>query len=391
MKVKLRTVVIVLVIVLLLATAGLVAATVIPSAEDLLIGSAETLDAVTSGHAKVSVQAELPERNVNGSFEVWGKLNVGPNGEPAARLVILAADDSEHVGVTLASDGSQFWLYNPHLNTVVVGQAEELAPLLAERLAEYESQYGGQWDQGGEFDPESVAHPQTPAEAVAMFLEYFTAERNGSDQVGENEADIVRLVPIPEQMPEEVRLAGGFVNLWLRAEDQLPLAAEYAEGSIGYVKIEAAEIEINQDIDEGTFTFDIPEDATVLEATDLLAQMEPLSQPVDAAEAGVLIPSELPADAEAAGSEQIAGTIVQRFTLPEGKSFVIAQGPEVPQDVPAEATSSETVTVRGVEGTLHVNDEATRTLLIWQEEGAFFLVGGDLNPEQALAIAESLQ
>ena len=391
MKNQLRTVVIVLAVILILATAGLVAATVIPSAEDLLISSAETLETVTSGYAAVSVQAQLPERNFNGSFEAWGKLNAGPNGEPAVRLVVLTADESEHVGVTLVSDGSRFWLYNPHLNTVITGQAEELAPLLAERLAEYQAQYGDLWDFGGEFDPDSGAHPETPAEAVAELLQFFTAERNGSSQVGQYVADIVRLVPIAEQMPEELRLAGGFVNIWLRDYDQLPLAAEYAESSLGCVKIETAEIQINQDIDDGTFTFDIPEGATVVEAADLLAQMELLSQPVDAAEAGALIPSELPAGAEAIGSEQIAGAIVQRFTLPDGKSFVIAQGPDVPQDVPAEASSSETVIVRDSEGTLHVNDGATRSLLIWQEDGLFFLIGGDLNPEQALAIAESLQ
>ncbi|UCG23260.1 MAG: hypothetical protein JSW55_14030 [Chloroflexota bacterium] len=391
MNTKLRTVLIVLVVVLLLATAGLVAATVIPNAEDLLISSAETLEYVTSGYAEVDFQAELPERTISGSFEAWGKLNVGPNGEPAGRLRILSADAIEHVGITFVSDGAQFWLYNPHLNTVVVGQPEELAPLLAEKLAEYESQFGGQWDHGGEFDPDSVTHPQTPAEAVAELLLYFTAEREGSGQIGENEADIVRLVPIAEQMPEEIRLAGGFVNLWLRADDQLPLAAEYAESSLGHVKIEATGVQINQDIEETTFTFDIPEEATVLEAADLLAEMEPFSQPVDLAEAGALVPSELPAGAEASGSELIAGAIVQRFTLPDGKSFVIAQGSEVPQDVPAEASSSETVTVRGVEGTLHVNDEATRSLLVWQEEGGYLLVGGDLSPEQALAVADSLQ
>ena len=46
--------------------------------------------------------------------------------------------------------------------------------------------------------------------------------------------------------------------------------------------------------------------------------------------------------------------------------------------------------VRGVEGTLHTNSEATRSLLIWQEDDLFFLVGGDLSPEQLLSIAESL-
>ncbi len=49
------------------------------------------------------------------------------------------------------------------------------------------------------------------------------------------------------------------------------------------------------------------------------------------------------------------------------------------------------MTVRGVEGTLFSNDESSRSLLVWQEGELSFMVGGDVSPEQATAIAESLQ
>ena len=93
----------------------------------------------------------------------------------------------------------------------------------------------------------------------------------------------------------------------------------------------------------------------------------------------------------AAERQQIGGTVVQRYDLPDGLSFVIAQGPAMPLDPPAEATSSETVTVRGVEGTLFANDDDSRSLLVWSEGGIFYLVGGDLGSDQVAAIAESLQ
>jgi hypothetical protein len=60
-------------------------------------------------------------------------------------------------------------------------------------------------------------------------------------------------------------------------------------------------------------------------------------------------------------------------------------------DPPAEATSTETIVVRGVEGTLFTNDDNTRTLLAWREGELFFVIGGDLTSEQALEIADSLQ
>ena len=168
-------------------------------------------------------------------------------------------------------------------------------------------------------------------------------------------------------------------------------AAEYDESAVGYARIEASLVQINQPINPGVFTFDIPPGVEVIQAADLLAQMEAQKQGsnVDAPEP--VAPSVLPEGAELAGTQQFGGAVVQRFDLPGELSFVIAQGPTLPQEAPAEATSSETVTVRGVEGELHTNEDASRSLLIWQEEGAFFMVAGDLSPEQALAVAESLQ
>ena len=93
----------------------------------------------------------------------------------------------------------------------------------------------------------------------------------------------------------------------------------------------------------------------------------------------------------AADSQQIGGAVVQRYNLPDGLSFYVAQGASLPMDPPAEATSSETVTVRGVQGTMYSNEEGNRSLLAWNEGELFLLVGGDVTPDQALAVAESLQ
>jgi hypothetical protein len=230
-----------------------------------------------------------------------------------------------------------------------------------------------------------------PADAVAKLLEYFTAERAGQETIGSNEAYRLRLVPIAEKMPNEFRAVGGFVNLWLRNSDQLPLAAEYAESALGYAKVEATSVEINTDLDDALFTFVIPEGTTVIQAGDLLTEFDKaglLAGPVDIE---FLSPVHLPQEAVAAEPQQIAGAVVQRFNLPGDQSFVIAQGAAMPLDPPEGAAAPEDVTVRGVEGVLFTNSEANRTLLAWSEGDIFYLIGGDLTPEQALAIAESLQ
>ncbi|MFN2221968.1 MAG: hypothetical protein ACK2UH_05420 [Candidatus Promineifilaceae bacterium] len=387
MKNKKRGFIIALVLLLSAATVGLAAAMIIPNADELLTRSLETLETVNDGHAIVEAKVEMPDRTVNGTFEMWGKLDTGPGGEPAFRLEVLAASEAGMAGTTAVTDGSQFWLYSPNENSVIVGNTEEMAPLLAEKLAEYE----GQWEPSGEFDPEQVDKPESPAEAVATLLEYFTAERNGQEQVAGSEAYRLRLVPIPEKMPDEVRVAGGFLNLWLRASDQLPLAAEFAESALGYAKFEATLAEVNTGLDNSLFTFAIPEGAEIIQAAERLAEMDKSEQPPEAPDFEVLEAGELPEAAVAAERQQIGSAVVQRYDLPDGLSFVIAQGPAMPVDPPVEATSSATVTVRGVEGTLFTNDDGSRSLLVWSEGEIFYLVGGDLGPDQVTAIAESLQ
>lgn len=383
-----RTIIIAFVLLFSLASVGLVTAMIIPSADELLTNSLETLESATNGHAQFEATVEFQGETRSGSFEAWGKREAGPNGEPAVHIKVLDASKSELVGLTAISDGVQFWLYDEQRNTVVVGQAEDMAAALAQKLAEHE----GEWQHDGAFDPETADIPETPEGFVAKLLEYFTPERDGMEQVAQSEAYKLMLVPIPEQMPDELRLAGGVVNLWLRTGDQLPLAVEYAGSSAGYGKIEASLAEINiANLDESLFSFTIPEGAEVIQATDLLAKLEEHTQEQEPVDFEVLTPAELPESASPAESSQFGGTVVQRYTLPEGRSFVVAQGYNVPSEAPAEANSAESVIVRGVEGTLFTNEEASRSLLIWQEGELSFMVGGDVSPEQATAIAESLR
>ena len=129
----------------------------------------------------------------------------------------------------------------------------------------------------------------------------------------------------------------------------------------------------------------------MIQAGDLLLEYDKTGLPAAPVDLAFLMPGELPQEAVAAELRQIAGAVVQRFNMPGDQSFVIAQGAAMPLNPPEGAAAPEDVMVRGVEGALFTNSEATRTLLAWSEGDIFFLIGGDLSPEQALAIAESLQ
>ena len=379
----------ILLIALLILVSGAVAAFALqPSAADLLTQSIETLQTVTDGHAIVEFEATTPEQSGSGTVEVWGMLDAGPNGEPAFRVEVLETSLEMGAGVTAVADGTTFWLYNPDENKVLTGTYEEAVMMLMERYAEHD--FAGEMPH--EFDPEDMDHPETPEEAVEKLLEYFNAERVGltSEDVAGVGAYQVRLIPIPEQMPEEVRAVGGLINVWIAAESKAPLAAEYTGGNMGSGRVAATTLEFNQGIDPAVFTFAIPDGAEVVTLAELAAAMEAKMAEMDTAvDFEALTPTDLPADARLVETTSVRGTAVQRYNLPDGGSFIVAQGPAGFEYAPEGVESA--VNVRGVAGLLYSDAGGGRSLLTWTEGEMSFWIGGDLTGEQALAIAESLQ
>ncbi|MCB0009749.1 MAG: hypothetical protein KDE04_24960, partial [Anaerolineales bacterium] len=116
-----RNLIIFLVLMLSALSVGLVAAELIPTADELMLGAVDTLETVTDGHAVVAFTVEMPEETFNGTVELWGQRELGPNGEPGLRVEVLEAPEANLVGTVAVTDGTQFWLYNPTENTVIVG------------------------------------------------------------------------------------------------------------------------------------------------------------------------------------------------------------------------------------------------------------------------------
>ena len=389
MQTRKRFLSILLALVVLAGTAVAIGAFVIPTAEDLLVQALETSQTITDGHAILEVSLDTPEKSMNGTAEAWGRLDAGPNGEPAFRFELLTADEAELIGTIAVSDGTQFWLWNPTENVVLTGQFEELYARLAEEMAGQEFDHN--FEPEGDFDEAEI--PETPEEAVAKLLEYFTAERAGSDAIGDTNVNTVRLIPIPEQMPEEVRAAGGLLNVWLRDGDSAPVGIEYVGSALGSGVARATFLEINQGIDDAVFTFSIPDGATVIDAADIELPDKDELEEAAAVEPdfALLTPTTLPDEATLRETTNVRGAIVERYGLPNGRSFTIAQGRTSVNLAPAEG--GESVTVRGVSGMLYTEDGngQSRTLLNWSEGEIQYWVGGDLTGEEALAIAESLR
>jgi outer membrane lipoprotein-sorting protein len=358
--------------------AALVSAFVImqPSAKDILVQTLETTKTIHDAHAIVDVSVDGPEEQVSGTVEVWGQHEEGSPG--AFRLEVLATDKTEAVGGVVVSDGETVWAYSPSQNKVFTGTLEEAKQMLAEKQP-----------LDDEFNQGDFEHPENAEEAVDKLLEYLEADRTGSETIAGQPAYQLELKPIPEQMPAKYAAVGGLVNLWIDKSRNVPLAATYTGGSMGEASITAKELEINAGVDERLFSFEIPAGAEVVNFADLEPKSLTLDEAAASADFEFLTPAVTPEGATLVDVLDVHSTIVQRYTLPDGGSFSIAQGQA--DETPKPSTEEQDVEVRGVAGSLFVSEDGKRVLLTWSEGGVYFYVAGDLTPDQALAMAESLK
>jgi outer membrane lipoprotein-sorting protein len=358
--------------------AALVSAFVImqPSAKDILTQTLETSKTIEDAHAILNISVDSPEEKASATVEVWGRHE--EEGPGAFRLEVIETDKEEAVGGIIVSDGETVWAYSPAKGKVFTGTAEEAKAAMEEKQP-----------LGEEFDKEEFEHPENAEEAVEKLLEYFEAQRTGTETIADANAYQLELKPIPEQMPAEYTAVGGLLNLWIDQSRSVPLAVAYTGGSMGEIRITALELEINQGVDEALFSFEIPDGVEVVGFADMKPESLSLDEAAASAEFEFLTPDTVPDGATLIEVFDVKGMIVQQYTLPEGGSFTVAQGQTDEAKKPS--TEEQAVEVRGVAGSLFVSEENDKVLLSWTEGEVSFYVAGNLTAEQALEIAESLK
>lgn len=366
------------------------------TAEDILVQTLETSKTITDGHAVVAVDVDTIEQDASGTIEVWavrGEENDDGHSLGAFRIEVLEASEEKVQGAVIVSDGETLWAYSPSENKIFVGTPEEAQAMMAENEAmagEYGRFLDGYEGKSGDSEYE---HPETAEEAVAKLLEFFNVSISGSDAVANETANQLKMEPIPEQMPDEYIAVGGYLNLWIGQDSSLPLSVSYTGGSMGEFSATVLEFEVNAGIDESLFTFEIPEDAEVVTFADLEPQSLTLDEAAASSEFKFLTPTASPPGATLVDILEVRGAIVQRYTLPEGGSFTLAQGVlgENSDEARTPSEGSQSVELRGTTGNMVVSEDGSQVLLTWTEGNLFYSVAGDLTSEQALAIAESLQ
>jgi len=353
-----------------------------PSPEDLLLQALEAAETITDAHMVMDFNLNTIEQQASGSVELWGRKS--ESGLGAFRLEVLETSAQEFAGAVVVSDGETLWAYDPNVNNVLIGTLEEAMQLaeeneyLAEKRSEMET-----------FDKEDYNPPESAEEAVQLLLEYFNVDNKGTENVGDAAAYLLKFVPIPEQMPAEFSAVGGFIHLWIDKDRNVPLAVEYTGGTLGQVKATVKSLELNTGLEDSLFTFETPAGAEVMGFADLAPQSVSIEEAADSAGFEIMAPTELPEGATLVDILEIQGAIAQRYTLPEGGSFTIAQG--ITDEALPQPSESETVDVRGVKGSLYVDEGGNRVLLTWVEGDLLYSIAGDLTKSQAISIAESLQ
>ncbi len=358
--------------------AALVSAFVImqPSAKDILTQTLETSKTIEDAHAILNIRVDSPEEKASATVEVWGRHE--EEGPGAFRLEVIETDKEEAVGGVIVSDGETVWAYSPAKGKVFTGTAEEAKAAMEEKQP-----------MGEEFGKEEFEHPENAEEAVEKLLEYFEAQRTGTETIADANAYQLELKPIPEQMPAEYTAVGGLLNLWIDQSRSVPLAVAYTGGSMGEIRITALELEINQGVDGALFSFEIPDGVEVVGFADMKPESLSLDEAAASAEFDFLTPDTVLDGATLIEVFNVKGMIVQQYTLPEGGSFTVAQGQTDEAEKPS--TEEQAVEVRGVAGSLFVSEENDKVLLSWTEGEVSFYVAGNLTAEQALEIAESLK
>jgi outer membrane lipoprotein-sorting protein len=365
-----------------------------PSAQDILVQTIETTKTIQDGHAIVAIGLETIEEDTSGTIEIWavkGEDSDGQYQHGAIRVEVLDTNQEKAQGAMVVSDGETLWAYSPAENKVFMGTPEEAQAFLSENesiMAEF-----GKVHENYEGRESEYERPENAEEAVTKLLEYFNVSKSGSEMTAGETTNQLTLEPIAEQMPEEYIAIGGVLNLWVGQDSSLPLAISYTGGSMGEFSARILEYQVNTGIDDALFTFEIPANTEVVTFADLQPQSLTLEEATANSEFDLLTPTDLPEEATLVDIQDVRGTIVQRYTLPEGGSFSIAQAlfNEGSEDLNMPSSDSQTVEVRGSTGSIRISEDDTQVLLTWIEGELVYLIAGDLNAETALLVAESLQ
>lgn len=351
------------------------------TAEEIVARMEAARDEMQDVHATVTMNFVTNERNGRIVVETWMKKGESADSEEPhfnkVRAVVLEADEPEMVGSEFISNGEVFWLYNPTEAKAITGNADEMK-------------------ENAPNDPAGMT--QTLQELIQEGLDAVDIEVLGEEQIAGQNTWKLKLTP-NEETAREMQLADVVeATMWVDEEKALPLKLDVDASDAGQFSIEVNAIETSTGLADDLFTFTPPEGTEVVQAADLIEQMQPRTATLEEARAAVdfpvLAPTFLPANASLIELRLLGDeTVIQNFSGDAVSFSLVQSSSDIGADrLPPPGSVVEEITVRGQPATLITGSgEEQGSLLRWEENGVRIIIAGTLSADDTIAVAESLQ
>jgi outer membrane lipoprotein-sorting protein len=317
------------------------------TADEIMGRVRETWEGAADIHATWELSLDMGVIQDQLVVEMWRKQ------PDKLRAEVLEAASIEFRGMTLVSDGAQAWLYNPSRREVTAGEPEGIKlPLVQDVM-------------------ESI-------DGLIRTTDAGRVKLLGTEKISVGETYKL-------EMPHP---GGGQALLWVSSEYWVPLRIEYNSPTLGKGTLTARSLELNTDMSDSIFLFEMPADAQVTQTAGAKSQALTLDEAKARAGFPLLVPAYLPQGVTLTNVFQLGEAIALYyngfipFSIVQSRSEAIAQ---VPQAGPVQK-----IALRGTEATLIADEAQGGIFLAWSEHGVSVSIAGAISVEEALRVAESL-
>ncbi|AKB30325.1 hypothetical protein MSSIT_3606 [Methanosarcina siciliae T4/M] len=293
------------------------------------------------------------------------------------KMKAVTLKPEEEAGTIVASDGEFMWTYVPKTNTVTKMEMPETS-------TQGETDYVG---------------------LISDLLNETDVSLLGMEEIDGRPAYLLETSPKDEE--EGFRFTDG-MKLWVDKETWMPLRCEiYDSKGNPAQKTEIHDLEINTDIPDSEFVFEVPEGATVktvdLDSFELPEEIT-LEEARETAGFEFLVPEYLPEgyafnysmvskESLTVPEEQTLETVILRYENEKGDIIFLSETvyeKEIPEDSEAAITNyAENVTINGIDGKYLAFGDLK--ILRWEIGDIDLILTTALEKDEVLRIAESLQ
>lgn len=318
------------------------------SAAEVIHLAQQSLAEYRAWHLVLDIEIDTDMIKDSLSVEVWEE-------QPArVKLVVLEAQSPQLRQLAFATDGTESQSFSPRRGEVTVGPAE-----LVKMPSVLDSLIG--------------AYSDWVLSADAYQARVIAIERQ--------EGLVVYNVALP--------LDQGNASYWIDARDWLVRKITYEDDYLGKGTITVRTMERTDDWPDSAFELAIPDGVPITQVS--VTEDDPLT--LQGAQMAASFPLRIPTypsfedNPELVVAYQIERNIVLVYT--GEPAFTLLQGPEI-ESVP-EAEEGVQVSLAGGEAMLFQEERGGGRLLVWREDEIQFSLAGNLEPEELIRIAESLE